>query len=177
MPLVRSWTTIREETQQNQEFKEPLAIFEALVTHREKCFASREFKWLAFLWKSGSCDRAWRRSFNPQPRLRRWRVARVRWLSSTDGSVVIAHERGVEVVDLEHVGSVHRCPTRNAGFERLRSQHPQVEYVQFIDGDCEVIKGWIQAAAETLDTNPEVVAVCVGGATLRSAVFTTGSAT
>jgi len=33
---------------------------------------------------------------------------------------------------------------RNAGFERLRSQHPQVEYVQFIDGDCEVIKGWIK---------------------------------
>jgi len=54
---------------------------------------------------------------------------------------------------------------RNAGFEQLRSQHPQVEYVQFIDGDC-VIKGWIQAAAETLDTNPEVVAVWLAARTL-----------
>lgn len=79
---------------------------------------------------------------------------------STDGSVVIAHERGVEVVDLDMSVPFTAARARNAGFERLRSQHPEVEYVQFIDGDCEVIKGWIEAAAETLDANPEVVAVC-----------------
>lgn len=79
---------------------------------------------------------------------------------STDESVVIAHERGVEVVDLDMSVPFTAARARNAGFERLRSQHPEVEYVQFIDGDCEVIEGWLEAAAETLDANPEVVAVC-----------------
>ena len=79
---------------------------------------------------------------------------------STDGSVVIADERGVEVVNLDMSVPFTAARARNAGFERLRSQHPEVEYVQFIDGDCEVIEGWLEAAAETLDANPSVVAVC-----------------
>ncbi len=72
---------------------------------------------------------------------------------STDESVVIAHERGVEVVALDMSVPFTAARSRNAGFERLRSQHPEVEYVQFIDGDCEVIEGWLEAAAETLDAN------------------------
>ena len=40
---------------------------------------------------------------------------------------------------------------RNAGFARLLESHPGVERVQFVDGDCEVIDGWLAAANAFLD--------------------------
>lgn len=79
---------------------------------------------------------------------------------STDGSCEVAHEREVEVVELDMSVPFTAARARNTGFERLREKYPDIEYVQFIDGDCEVIEGWIEAAAETLDVNPDVVAVC-----------------
>jgi glycosyltransferase involved in cell wall biosynthesis len=79
---------------------------------------------------------------------------------STDGSDQAARDRGVEVVNLDLLIPFTAARARNAGFERLRQQHPDVTYVQFIDGDCEVVAGWVEAAAETLDANPKVVAVC-----------------
>lgn len=79
---------------------------------------------------------------------------------STDGSCQEARKRGVEVVDLDLSIPFTAARARNAGFERMCEKYPEVEYVQFIDGDCEVVEGWLEAAAETLDANPEVVAVC-----------------
>lgn len=79
---------------------------------------------------------------------------------STDGSCEVARDRNVEVVELDMSHPFTAARARNAGFERLIEKHPDVEYVQFIDGDCEVVKGWLSAAAATLDANPEVVAVC-----------------
>ncbi len=79
---------------------------------------------------------------------------------STDGSCEVARDRNVEVVELNMSVPFTAARARNAGFERLREKYPQVEYVQFIDGDCEVVKGWLEAAAETLDNNPNVAAVC-----------------
>ena len=35
---------------------------------------------------------------------------------------------------------------RNAGLRRLRELYPQLSYVQFIDGDCELIPGWLEHA-------------------------------
>jgi len=79
---------------------------------------------------------------------------------STDGSVELARSLGVAVVELDLFIPFTAARARNAGFEQLREKFPEVEYVQFIDGDCEVVEGWLEAAAETLDANPEVVAVC-----------------
>ncbi len=79
---------------------------------------------------------------------------------STDGSCEVAERRGVEVVNLDMSVPFTAARARNAGFERLCEKYSEVEYVQFIDGDCEVVEGWIEAAAETLDANPDVVAVC-----------------
>lgn len=36
---------------------------------------------------------------------------------------------------------------RNEGFARVRELWPDVEYVQFVDGDCVVREGWLEAAA------------------------------
>lgn len=79
---------------------------------------------------------------------------------STDGSREAAIERGVEVVQLDLSIPFTAARARNAGFYHLQQQHPEVEYVQFVDGDCEVVTGWIEAAAHTLDQDAQVVAVC-----------------
>ncbi|HAX76126.1 MAG TPA: glycosyltransferase [Cyanobacteria bacterium UBA11372] len=79
---------------------------------------------------------------------------------STDGSCQVARDRNVEVVELDMSVPFTAARARNAGFDRLREKYPEVEYVQFIDGDCEVVPGWIEAATETLDNSRDVVAVC-----------------
>jgi glycosyltransferase involved in cell wall biosynthesis len=79
---------------------------------------------------------------------------------STDGSCDAARQRGVEVVTLDLSLPFTAARSRNAGFDRLNQIHPHVEYVQFIDGDCEVLPGWLEQATNALDCNPGVVAVC-----------------
>lgn len=79
---------------------------------------------------------------------------------SSDGSCEAARTRGVDVVELDLSIPFTAARARNAGFERLRQNSPQVKYVQFVDGDCEVVSGWIEAAAKTLETQPNVIAVC-----------------
>lgn len=79
---------------------------------------------------------------------------------STDGSVAMARSRGVEVVELDMRTPFTAARARNAGFERLRQLKPDLRLVQFVDGDCEVIDGWIDAAVSFLDEHPEVACVC-----------------
>ncbi len=79
---------------------------------------------------------------------------------STDGSVARARSRGAEVVELDMSVPFTAARARNAGFERLLSFDPDVELVQFVDGDCEVVPGWIETAARTLAAHADVVAVC-----------------
>jgi GT2 family glycosyltransferase len=49
---------------------------------------------------------------------------------------------------------------RNEGFERMRMLYPHTEYVQFVDGDCEVTSQWLKCAMDFLDSNSLVAAVC-----------------
>jgi len=37
---------------------------------------------------------------------------------------------------------------------------PQLEFVQFVDGDCEVVEGWVDVALQTLNENMDVAIVC-----------------
>jgi GT2 family glycosyltransferase len=37
---------------------------------------------------------------------------------------------------------------------------PEIQYVQFVDGDCEVVEDWISKACQKLDNRPEVAVVC-----------------
>ncbi len=73
---------------------------------------------------------------------------------STDGSVELARGRGVEVVALDLSIPFTAARARNAGFERLIAIDPDVEFVQFLDGDCEVAQGWLEAAGKTLEAKP-----------------------
>jgi glycosyltransferase involved in cell wall biosynthesis len=79
---------------------------------------------------------------------------------SIDGSCAAAGQRGIEVVNLDMSQAFTAARARNAGFARLRKIDPSIQYVQFIDGDCEVLPGWLAAAAAAFTTDPLVVAVC-----------------
>lgn len=79
---------------------------------------------------------------------------------STDGSVAMARGMGVEVVELDMRQPFTAARARNAGFERVRERLPQVRWVQFVDGDCEVMPGWLEAAVAFLQAHADVAAVC-----------------
>lgn len=79
---------------------------------------------------------------------------------STDGSPELARALGAEVVALDLSVPFTAARARNAGFDRLLERAPEVEYVQFVDGDCEVDPMWIPAATNVLDERPEVAVVC-----------------
>src|SRR5262249_3908521 len=50
--------------------------------------------------------------------------------------------------------------TRNSGFKILREIAPDVRYVQFVDGDCELIAGWVERAVSFAELHADVGAVC-----------------
>jgi GT2 family glycosyltransferase len=79
---------------------------------------------------------------------------------STDGSLDRARQLGAEVVELDMARPFTAARARNAGFRRLLEIAPGVDYVQFVDGDCEFIPGWLDAAREFLDTHPQAAVVC-----------------
>lgn len=79
---------------------------------------------------------------------------------STDDSVQMAKALGVEVVELDMSIPFTAARARNEGFARLQRLLPAMRYVQFVDGDCEVVEGWLSRALAFLDTRPEVAVVC-----------------
>lgn len=79
---------------------------------------------------------------------------------SSDGSVALASGRGAHVVQLDMSLPFTASRARNAGLTRLEKVAPQLKFVQFVDGDCELTKGWCQEAAGFLGTNSGIAAVC-----------------
>ncbi|AKG22775.1 glycosyltransferase [Calothrix sp. 336/3] len=79
---------------------------------------------------------------------------------STDGSVDFAKSLGVYVVKLDLSIPFTAARARNAGFEYLLKINPEIEFVQFIDGDCQVVEGWLEIAEATLINHVDVLVVC-----------------
>jgi len=79
---------------------------------------------------------------------------------STDDSVPMAKAKGALVVELERDIPFTAARARNAGFARLREASPGLELVQFVDGDCEVVAGWLPAAEQAILSDPRVAVVC-----------------
>ncbi|BAY82515.1 family 2 glycosyl transferase [Calothrix parasitica NIES-267] len=80
--------------------------------------------------------------------------------ASTDGSVELAHSLGIDVVELDLSIPFTAARARNAGFEYLLQIEPSIEFVQFVDGDCLVVEGWLEKATKVLNDNSKVVVVC-----------------
>jgi glycosyltransferase involved in cell wall biosynthesis len=79
---------------------------------------------------------------------------------STDDSVAIAKQSGAEVVNLDMRQVFTAARARNAGFDRVKQIAPHADFVQFVDGDCEVVPGWLAAAQAFLEAHPGVAAAC-----------------
>jgi GT2 family glycosyltransferase len=69
---------------------------------------------------------------------------------STDGSVAAAHAAGAEVVQLDMKRPFTAARARNAGYAALRESGTAFDHVQFIDGDCRLVPGWIEAGRKAL---------------------------
>jgi len=79
---------------------------------------------------------------------------------SEDGSLELATSLNAEVLALDPSRPFSAARARNEGFHRLRDLYPGLQYVQFVDGDCEVAPQWLERAVAELDDEPRLSAVC-----------------
>jgi GT2 family glycosyltransferase len=79
---------------------------------------------------------------------------------STDGSPARARKLGARVVELDGSRPLSAARGRNAGFVALCDAQPQIRYVQFVDGDCELADDWIETARAYLDEHEDVAVAC-----------------
>ncbi len=79
---------------------------------------------------------------------------------STDGSPAAARALGAQVLALDMSFPFTAARARNEGFAALIAAFPHVDRVQFLDGDCELVPGWVAAASAFLDDHLQVAAVC-----------------
>jgi len=79
---------------------------------------------------------------------------------STDGSPALAASLGVDVVELDATSPYTAARARNAGVQFLLHQNPDLQSVQFMDGDCELSQNWLNRAESELARRPEIAAVC-----------------
>lgn len=79
---------------------------------------------------------------------------------STDDSVNFAQQIGVDVVTLDSDIPFSAARARNAGAQRLTELQPGIEFIQFIDGDCEILDTWVPAAISALEKSSGSAAIC-----------------
>jgi GT2 family glycosyltransferase len=79
---------------------------------------------------------------------------------STDGSIAAAKEFGAAVVDMDLTRPFTAARARNEGFAALKARKPGIRLVQFIDGDCILVKGWFETAVAFLEQRKDVAVVC-----------------
>lgn len=73
--------------------------------------------------------------------------------ASSDDSVVMARSMGVAVVELGTPPALSAARGRNAGLAHLLDAVPDLRYIQFVDGDCEVQPGWMDSAVAALEAD------------------------
>ena len=78
---------------------------------------------------------------------------------SSDGSVEYAQARGVETVELDMSIPFSAARARNSGFDRLKERFGDLDYIQFIDGDCTLHSDWIETGWAFLERNDEYAIV------------------
>ena len=72
----------------------------------------------------------------------------------------MAREMGVDVVELDLARPFTAARARNEGFQKLIQDSPELKYVQFVDGDCEIDPAWIGKASKFLKENNTVSVAC-----------------
>jgi glycosyltransferase involved in cell wall biosynthesis len=92
----------------------------------------------------------------------RGRAARLVYVDSgsTDDSVAFARGIGADVVELDTSRPFTAARARNLGIARLREAAPELDLVQLVDGDCEVVSGWVERAERALREDSRLAVVC-----------------
>jgi GT2 family glycosyltransferase len=79
--------------------------------------------------------------------------------NSTDDSVAQARQRGAQVIVLDPTVPFTAARARNAGWRALLADRTDIDFVQFVDGDCEVRGDWIAKAVAHMHAHAAVAAV------------------
>ena len=74
---------------------------------------------------------------------------------SRDGSAERARAQCEAVVELDPARPFSAARARNEGFAALRAAQPQSAFVQFLDGDCTLLPGWLAASRQAMHADPE----------------------
>ena len=73
---------------------------------------------------------------------------------STDGSIAAAKAISATVIELDMNTPFTAARARNAGLDHLNDLSAPPQFVQVIDGDCELQDGWIEKARDFLEAHP-----------------------
>lgn len=79
---------------------------------------------------------------------------------STDGSADLARALGCDVIELDRSRPFSAGRGRNTGFAHLLRAHPELAFVQFIDGDCILDPAWLDRARAQMASDPRIAIVC-----------------
>lgn len=79
---------------------------------------------------------------------------------SVDGSCQYAASTGCRVVELDPSRPFSAARARNEGFAAVMEDHPDIPFVQFLDGDCELAQGWLPLGLATLTSRSDIGMAC-----------------
>ena len=79
---------------------------------------------------------------------------------STDGSQVLARKHHADIIELDQDQPFTAARARNAGLQAVLASGTPFQYIQFIDGDCELIPDYLDQALEFLEKNPDYGMAC-----------------
>jgi GT2 family glycosyltransferase len=79
---------------------------------------------------------------------------------STDNSAMTAARLGALVVRLDSTQPFTAARARNEGFAALKVLKPDIRFVQFVDGDCELVYGWLVRALSFIRSEKNIAVVC-----------------
>lgn len=79
---------------------------------------------------------------------------------SSDDSVAFAASLGVDVLSLDLRIGFTAARARNAGWRQIiKAQARDAQFVQFIDGDCELNSSWLDEALAAIRADPKVASI------------------
>lgn len=79
---------------------------------------------------------------------------------SNDGSIALARSFGIAAVELDPAEPFTAARARNEGAAKILQRFKGVEFIQFVDGDCEMEEGWLATALAFLHANTDAAVVC-----------------
>lgn len=79
---------------------------------------------------------------------------------SQDDSPQVASKFGFHVISLDDSVPYTAARSRNTGMLWLCENYPDLEYIQFLDGDCELAPGWLEKAIAAINQDEKIAVVC-----------------